>query len=217
MRYGVPHELACSFKENFMSDKYPALPTAEWHASGCPCCSPSPATTSRRQFLGSGAAALAAGVAGFLPGRSFAGGGHYEAMLVNCIDPRFTTLSWQYMGLLSGVDREKLGDNYSHFVMAGGPIGAVHPKFAPWHKTFWDNLDITVGLHHIKRVVALSHRDCGAAKLAFGADRVSEKEIETVSHAEALTIFRKEVNARHPKLSVITGIMDLNGRVDLVG
>jgi hypothetical protein len=25
------------------------------------------------------------------------------------------------------------------------------------------------------------------------------------------------VNKRHPKLSVITGIMDTNGRVDLVG
>lgn len=200
-----------------MSDKYPALPLADWHDGGCPCCSPSPATASRRRFLGAGAAALAAGLAGVMPGRALAGGGSYEAMLVNCIDPRFTTLSWQYMGLLSGVDREKLGDNYSHFVMAGGPIGAVHPKFAPWHKTFWDNLDITVGLHRIKRVVALSHRDCGAAKLAFGPDRVTERDIETESHAEAMTIFRKEVNARHPKLSVITGIMDLNGRVDLVG
>jgi len=102
-------------------------------------------------------------------------------------------------------------------VMAGGPLGAVHPKFAPWHKTFWDNLEITVALHHIKRVVALSHRDCGAAKLAFGAAGVAEKEVETGSHGEALALFRKEVNTRHPKLSVITGIMDLTGRVDLIG
>ena len=182
-----------------MSDKIIATLDEELHQSGCPCCSPAPASTSRRQFLAAGAAVVAGGMMGFVPGRSMAGGGNYEAMLVNCIDPRFTTLSWQYMGLLSGVDREKLGDNYSHFVMAGGPLGAVHPKFAPWHKTFWDNLDITVGLHHIKRVVALSHRDCGAAKLAFGADKVSEKEIETMSHAEALMTFRKEVNERHPK------------------
>ncbi|MFM7524505.1 MAG: twin-arginine translocation signal domain-containing protein, partial [Betaproteobacteria bacterium] len=186
----------------------------------CACCSHLSGvagTTSRRQFLATGAAVVAGGLIGFMPGRASAASGNYEAMLVNCIDPRFTTLSWQYMGLLSGVDREKLGDNYSHFVMAGGPIGAVHPKFAPWHKTYWDNLDITVGLHHIKRVVALSHRDCGAAKLAFGADKVGERDMESMSHAEALMAFRKEVNTRHPKLSVITGIMDLKGRVDLIG
>jgi hypothetical protein len=200
-----------------MSDKMLESLASELHAADCPCCAHltgAPGTTSRRQFLATGAAVVAGGLIGFMPGRA---GGNYEAMLVNCIDPRFTTLSWQYMGLLSGVDREKLGDNYSHFVMAGGPIGAVHPKFAPWHKTYWDNLEISVGLHQIKRVVALTHRDCGAAKLAFGADKVGDRDTETVSHAEALMAFRKEVNARHPKLSVITGIMDLKGRVDLIG
>ena len=203
-----------------MSDKMLQSLANELHAADCPCCAHltgAPGTTSRRQFLASGAAVVAGGLIGLMPGRASAAGGNYEAMLVNCIDPRFTTLSWQYMGLLSGVDREKLGDNYSHFVMAGGPIGAVHPKFAPWHKTYWDNLEISVGLHHIKRVVALTHRDCGAAKLAFGADKVGDRDTETVSHAEALMAFRKEVNTRHPKLSVITGIMDLKGRVDLVG
>ena len=182
-----------------------------------PCCNPKALKNSRRQFLAAGAALVAGGMMGFVPGRSMAGGGNYEAMLINCIDPRFTTLSWQYMGLMQGVEREKLGDNYSHFVMAGGPIGAVHPKFAEWHKTFWDNLDITVSLHHIKRVVALSHRDCGAAKLAYGADAVATKEIETGSHAESLAVFRAAVNKRHPKLSVITGVMDLSGRVDMIG
>jgi carbonic anhydrase len=101
--------------------------------------------------------------------------------------------------------------------MAGGPLGAVHPKFAAWHKTFWDNLEISVGLHHIKRVVALSHRDCGAAKLAFGPEGVAEKEVETGSHGDSLRMFRAEVGKRFPKLSVITGIMDLTGRVDLIG
>jgi carbonic anhydrase len=101
--------------------------------------------------------------------------------------------------------------------MAGGPIGAVHPKFAAWHATYFDNLDVTVSLHHIKRVIAVSHRDCGAAKLAFGADAVSDKVKETEAHSEALSMFRQAVNKRHPKLSVLTGIMDTNGRVDLVG
>ena len=186
----------------------------------CACCSPIQLAggKSRREFLKTGAATMATlGLAGFVPGHALAASGNYEAMLVNCIDPRFTTLSWQYMGLLHGVSREKLSDNYSQFVFAGGPIGAVHPKFSAWHKAYWDNLDITVSLHHIKRVVALTHRDCGAAKLAFGEDKVASREAETESHASALSEFRAQVNKRHPKLSVITGIMGLDGRVDLMG
>ena len=40
---------------------------------------------------------------------------------------------------------------------------------------------------------------------------------ETEAHAEALAEFRKQVNKRHPKLGVITGVMGLDGRVDLIG
>ena len=194
-------------------------PATKLEPAGCLCCGPFKLAGSptRRHFLGAGAAAMAAGVMGFMPGKSEAASGNYESMLLNCIDPRFTTLSWQYMGLLQGVTREKLSDNYSQFVIAGGPIGAVHPKFSAWHKAYWDNLDITVSLHHIKRVVALTHRDCGAAKLAFGDDKVANKEIETESHAEALAQFRDQVRKRQPKLSVITGVMSLDGRVDLIG
>lgn len=189
-------------------------------AYSCACCTPASfgdAGHSRRGFLGLGAAAVTGGLLAMSGGQARAASGNYEAMLLNCIDPRFTTLSWQYMGLLQGTAREKLNDNYSQFVVAGGPIGAVHPKFAAWHNTFWENLDITVSLHHIKRVVALTHRDCGAAKLAFGEIKVASKEIETESHAESLMAFRAAVAKRQPKLSVITGIMDLNGRVDLIG
>jgi hypothetical protein len=30
-------------------------------------------------------------------------------------------------------------------------------------------------------------------------------------------MFREAVKKRHPKLSVITGVMDTNGKVDLIG
>jgi len=47
-------------------------------------------------------------------------------------------------------------------VIAGAAIGVVSPKFADWHKAFWDNLAVTIELHHIKKVIAIDHRDCGA-------------------------------------------------------
>ena len=106
-----------------------------------------PALTRRGAMgLGFGAAMVAAFPA-------LAQGKPTEAMLMNCIDPRVTTTSLAYM-----VSRG-FQDKYSQFVFAGGPIGAVAPAFEQWHKTFWENLAITIQLHSIKRVVGLTHRD----------------------------------------------------------
>lgn len=63
----------------------------------------------------------------------------------------------------------------------------------------------------------MSSADCGAAKLAFGEATVAKRESETEAHAEALATFREAVKKRHPKLSVITGVMDVSGKVDLIG
>ena len=199
-----------------MSEKIMTASDNALHAEGCPCCSLTlPSLQSRRQFLTTGAAVLAGGMMGFVPGRSMAASGNYEAMLINCIDPRFTTLSWQYMGLLQGVDREKLGDNYSHFVMAGGPLGAVHPKFAAWHKTFWDNLGASVQLHNIKKVIVVNHRDCGAAKIAYGEDKVSNSAIETVTHKQALLEFRRQLTEKFPAMGAQLGLMGLDGTLEI--
>lgn len=175
------------------------------HGAGCGCL---PAL-SRRRALGLG---LGLGLAGAV-GAAFpalAAGGNYEAMLVNCIDPRFTTGSWAYMA------SRGLKDGYSHFVIAGGPIGMVSPKFADWQKTFWDNLEITVALHNIKRVISLTHRDCGAAVVAYGDRIKTDKSFETQEHTSALRAFRAAVNQRQPKLAVETGIMALDGTVEVI-
>ena len=65
----------------------------------CACCAPAPLRSgqglNRRGFLNLGAAGLAGtALATMAPSQSLAASGNYEAMLVNCIDPRFTTLSW---------------------------------------------------------------------------------------------------------------------------
>lgn len=176
------------------------------HHSTCGCLDFS-ANTQRRGLLTLAGAGL---VSALLGGKASAASGDYDAMLVNCIDPRFTTSSMRYM------QTNNMQDRYSHFVIAGGPIGAIHSRFAGWHTAFWDNLDVTVQLHNIKRVVALTHRDCGAAKLAFGEAAVSNRTAETTSHAESLRAFQAEMKRRKPALAVACGIMDLNGSVEAV-
>lgn len=160
----------------------------------------------RRGFLGLGATAAAAAVAA--PALALDTG--YEAMLVKCIDPRFTTNTWAYMASRSWQNL------YSQFNVAGGPIGVVAPVFKDWEKTYWDNLKITYDLHQVKRVVAITHRDCGAAVVAYGERIKSDRAFETTMHTEALRQFRGEVRKRYPDLGVELGIMDLSGAVEVV-
>jgi hypothetical protein len=134
----------------------------------------------------------------------------YEAMLVKCIDPRFTTDVWNYM------TSRGWQNLYSQFNIAGGPIGVVAPAFAKWHETFWDNLAISVKLHNVKRVVGITHRDCGAAAAAYG-DRVkTDRTYEIEMHTMALRTFRTEVEKRQPQVEVELGVMALGGAVEPV-
>jgi carbonic anhydrase len=163
----------------------------------------------RRRFLhfaagGAVAAALA-------PAASLAASGHYEAMLLSCIDPRFQTKVARY------THGRNLEGKYSQFNIAGAAVGVVAPAFKDWHKAFWDNLGASIQLHNIGKVIAINHRDCGAAKIAFGADAVADAAAETKTHRETLLEFRKQVNQRFPKLAVETGLIGLDGRVETIG
>ncbi len=164
------------------------------------------ANLSRRGLFGLGAAAAASMAS--LPALAIDQG--YEAMLLKCIDPRFTTNTWAYM---SARGWQNL---YSQFNIAGGPIGVVAPAFAKWHDTFWENLAISVQLHNVKRVVGITHRDCGAAAVAYGDRIKTDKAFETEMNQTALRQFRVEVLKRQPQVVVELGIMDLNGAVEPV-
>ncbi|HTY70109.1 MAG TPA: hypothetical protein VMH36_25865 [Alphaproteobacteria bacterium] len=164
----------------------------------------------RRRFLGLSLATVALWAAPL--DLANAASGHYEAMLLTCIDPRFVTAARNYM-----VDAKHWKDNYSLFSFAGAAVGAVAPKLEGWHQTFWDNLGITLQLHNIKNLVALDHRDCGAAELAYGKEAVATPKLETETHRKVLAEFRAEVGKRHPQLRVITGLIAKSGKVEMLG
>jgi carbonic anhydrase len=176
-------------------------------SSSCACCGDAlHRRFDRRRFLqiSAGGLALAA-----LPQFVWAAEGNYEAMVLSCIDPRFPEPTLNYMK-----GRNMLG-KYSQFVIAGAAIGVVAPAFKDWQKAFWDNLAASIQLHHISKVIAVNHRDCGAAKIAYGEPKVANREIETETHKAALSEFRKQVAERQPKLVVETGLMALDGTVEM--
>ena len=161
----------------------------------------------RRRFL------QLAGFSGLLaassPDMAFAAEGDYQAMLLSCIDPRMITPVYQYM------DKRGLTGQYSQFVIAGAAIAVVAPRFETWRPAFWDNLAATIQLHQITKVIAIDHRDCGAAKIAYGDDSIADPQIETKTHREVLAEFRAAVAQHHPQLTVETGLMALDGSIEM--
>jgi|SRR6185437_6471456 len=173
----------------------------------CACCSDLlRARFDRRRFLhlGAGAGLLAA-----VPSLAFAAKGNYEAMLLACIDPRFPEPTIRYM------EKRHMVGKYSQFTFAGASIGVVAPAFKTWAVAFWDNLAASMELHNIQKVIAMNHRDCGAAKIAYGADAVKDKAAETATHKAALLEFKKQVGEKQPSLKVELGLMALDGKVEM--
>jgi carbonic anhydrase len=172
-------------------------------ADACFCCrAPRPANFDRRRFLQS---AAIAGLASAVPLKARPAAGHYEAMLLSCIDPRMVAPVYKYM------EGRGLTGAYSQFVIAGAAAAVVAPKFEAWRPAFWDNLAVSHELHRINRVIVIDHRDCGAVKLAYGAASIATPEAETKTHRMILAEFRKALADRHPHLTAETGLMALDG------
>ena len=177
---------------------------------GCMCCGDILAGRFDRRHVLRAAGGLAA-FAALQPFMAIAATGHYEAMVLGCIDPRLQAPVAKYTA------GRGLTGKYSQFVIAGASIGVVAEPFKDWHKAFWDNLATSIQLHNIKKVIAINHRDCGAAKIAYGDAAVANEKAETETHRKALAEFRKQVGERQPKLGVETGLMAINGKFERLG
>jgi carbonic anhydrase len=132
-------------------------------------------------------------------------------MILACIDPRTQEPVFAYTA------KHGLTGQYSQFVIAGAAVGVVAPAFVDWRNTFWANLAASIQLHQIGKVIAIDHRDCGAAKMAYGEAAVADPARETETHRKALAQFRREVAQRHPELGVETGLMALDGSIEMFG
>jgi hypothetical protein len=177
------------------------------HPGTCGCCGDMLRTRfDRRRFLH---LSVGAGLLAAFPSLAFGAYGNYDAMLLTCIDPRFPEPTFNYMK-----SRDLVG-KYSQFSFAGAAIGVVAPAFKTWEPAFWDNLATTIQLHNVPKVIAMNHRDCGAAEIAYGAEKVANRDIETATHKASLMEFRKQVAERQPKLKVELGLMAIDGKVEM--
>ena len=129
-------------------------------------------------------------------------------MVLSCIDPRFQPIVYNYL------KKKKLIGKYSSFTIAGAAIGVTNIKFKKWHKAFWDNIDTSIKLHNIKKLIVINHRDCGVAKIINGNkifSIINETKIHKSSFEKIKEIFKK----RYPKLRIELNIISLNKRIEI--
>ncbi len=178
-----------------------------FHASsarqGCLCCPPA---LGRRGML---SLAMGAVALPFLAPKARAEDGTvFDSMLLTCIDPRFVTPVNGWMATRG------LAGKFSQFAIAGAPVGVVAPAFSAWHTAFWDNLGASIQLHKITRVIAVSHRDCGAAAIAYGDASIATRDAETALHRRVFGEFKAELAKRQPTMRVEGTLMALDGTVE---
>ena len=130
----------------------------------------------------------------------------YKAMVLSCIDPRFQPIIFNYL------KRKKLLGKYSSFTIAGSAIGVTALKYKKWHRTFWDNIDTSIKLHKIKKLIVINHRDCGAAKILIGRNKSNKLE-ETKIHETSFKEIKKLFKKRYPKMTIETYLISLNRKI----
>ena len=119
----------------------------------------------------------------------------YEAMVLSCIDPRFQPKVYKYL------KKKKLIGKYSSFTIAGAGIGVTHEKFKKWHSTFWDNLNTSIKLHKINKLIVINHTDFGAAKMA-NKEKKFNLSVENKMHKLSFKNIKNKLKKKHPKLNV---------------
>ena len=130
----------------------------------------------------------------------------YEAMVLSCIDPRFQPIVYKYL------KAKKLTGKYSSFTIAGAAIGVTHNKFKKWHSTFWENLETSINLHKIGKLIVINHKDCGAAKIVNGNKKFNSS-IENKIHKDSFVKLKKNLKKRFPKVKVSFKVMPLKNAI----
>ena len=131
----------------------------------------------------------------------------YKAMVLSCMDPRFQHLVYNHL------KKKKLTGKYSAFTIAGAAVGVTASKFKKWHTTFWENLNTSIKIHRIEKLIVINHKDCGAAKIVNGRKEFTPQN-EMKIHEYSFEKIKLNLKKKHPRLKVELNLMSLNGRVD---
>jgi len=157
-----------------------------------------PSAISRRQLGG-----LVAGACLFVPFAARAA--EIDALALTCIDYRLVDAGVRFLDGLG------LAKDFDQVALAGASLAAVSDKFPSSNRAFWDHVDIARRLHHVKKLVVVDHRDCGAYKVAFADRFAGVGDAEAAQHAQVMQQLQTALAAKHPELASEYYLMALDG------
>jgi carbonic anhydrase len=160
---------------------------------------------SRRQFGIAGLSAL--GLSAFPIAARAA---EVEALAITCIDYRLVDDIAPFLA------KESLTHNCDQVALAGASLAGVSPKFPSSNAAVWDHVAIAKQLHHIRKVVVIDHRDCGAYKVAFGKDFAAAHDAENAQHKNVMLQFQAKLKQKHPDLGSEFYLMALDGTAERI-
>jgi carbonic anhydrase len=152
-------------------------------------------------------------LAGAAAGLSAAGGAEaapVTALAITCIDYRLVDDAVRFF------DARKMTNDYDQVSLAGASLAAVSDKFPSSNAAFWDHVGIAKQLHHIKKVIVVDHRDCGAFKVAYGKDYKGEGAAETGQHKAVMEEVKARLAKLHPDLASEFYLMALDGTAERI-
>jgi hypothetical protein len=108
---------------------------------------------------------------------------------------------------------QNLGGQYDFTALAGASLalsGMPHQYDAD---AFWDQLDISYRLHHIKKVIILDHQDCAVYQYKIDPNLATNPELELTTHTEYLSRAYWAIRDRYPDLNIELYFVNLNTEV----
>lgn len=142
-----------------------------------------------------------------------------NVLLLSCMDARLIDELEAMMG------RDNLDNRYDHVVLAGASLGALQTVYPGWRTTFFEHLALAIGLHNVKDIYIVEHRNCGAyrefLKKDYG-DTPQDQLREEHDHREHALRLRDDIlewaAGQTPalQLGVRCFLMDLRGEVTIL-
>jgi hypothetical protein len=130
-----------------------------------------------------------------------------KALVLSCIDYRILEAERYFLSL------QNLGNLYDMTALAGSSLalsGVPHQADAT---AFWDQLDMSYRLHHIKKVIILDHQDCAAFAYKINPQLSEDPELELKTHQEYLSRAYWAIRDKYPDLNIELYFVHLNADV----